>query len=313
VGEFAIAIGAPFDLDYSVTFGHVSAKGRSAIIPDPTADQDFIQTDANINPGNSGGPLVNIDGEVMGINTLIRGLRTGIGFAIPSNLCREVSDQLIAEGKFTRARLGIKIETLSANKEFRDLIKGVKEGVVVNELNPPDGPAAKAGIKPADVIVAIDGKPVKTSAELKAEIRGKPIGRPVTLDIVRNGKELKLKVKPEEWRTDTTQVANQDRGPGKDDAKDFGLTVKSLTQELADEFGVEMTKGIIVLEVEPGSVAQQKGIKAGDIITEIDQQPVGTPKQFRQALKVADTKKGVIINLISRGLSSFKVLKESRD
>src|SRR6185503_5606750 len=102
VGEFAIAIGAPFELDYSVTFGHVSAKGRSRIINDPTMDQDFIQTDANINPGNSGGPLVNIEGEVIGINTLIKGLRTGIGFAIPVNLVKEVSDKLIAHGKFTR-------------------------------------------------------------------------------------------------------------------------------------------------------------------------------------------------------------------
>ena len=103
VGEFAVAIGAPFELDYSVTFGHISAKGRSDILRDRTADQDFIQTDANINPGNSGGPLVNIDGEVIGINTLIRGMRTGIGFALPSNLAREVSDGIIADGKFARS------------------------------------------------------------------------------------------------------------------------------------------------------------------------------------------------------------------
>src|SRR5580765_6614485 len=112
VGEFAIAIGAPFDLDYSVTFGHVSAKGRSHIIDNaPEMDQDFLQTDANINPGNSGGPLVNIDGEVIGINTLIRGLHTGIGFAIPSNLAREVSERLVADGKYVRSYLGIQIGT----------------------------------------------------------------------------------------------------------------------------------------------------------------------------------------------------------
>src|SRR5205809_3205453 len=133
VGEFAIAIGAPFELDYSVTFGHVSAKGRSNIIPSVMMDQDFIQTDANINPGNSGGPLVNINGEVIGINTLIRGLHTGIGFAIPINLAREVSAQLISEGKYTRAWLGVGIRGLSEYPEYRDFVPGVKDGVVVTQ------------------------------------------------------------------------------------------------------------------------------------------------------------------------------------
>src|SRR5258706_2166322 len=122
VGEFAIAIGAPFNLDYSVTFGHVSAKGRSNIVPFfagvASMDQDFIQTDANINPGNSGGPLVNIDGEVIGINTLIRGLRTGISFAIPSNLAREISDRLITDGKYVRGYLRVEIRPLKGNAEF---------------------------------------------------------------------------------------------------------------------------------------------------------------------------------------------------
>src|SRR5947207_229898 len=131
VGEFAIAIGAPFQLDYSVTFGHVSAKGRSHILDSISMDQDFIQTDANINPGNSGGPLVNISGEVMGINTLIHGLHTGIGFAIPANLAREVSDKLISDGKYVRSYLGIEIETLRDDIAYRDLVTGVKEGVVV--------------------------------------------------------------------------------------------------------------------------------------------------------------------------------------
>src|SRR6266571_174374 len=135
VGEFAIAIGAPFELDYSVTFGHVSAKGRSRIIPDEKADQDFIQTDANINPGNSGGPLVNIDGEVIGINTLIRGLHTGIGFAIPANLAREVSDKLVSDGKYVRSYLGIQIETLRDDLSYRDLA-GITDGVVVRAIPP---------------------------------------------------------------------------------------------------------------------------------------------------------------------------------
>src|SRR5207253_4547977 len=123
--------GAPFELDYSVTFGHVSAKGRSHIIAEPAMDQDFIQTDANINPGNSGGPLVNINGEVIGINTLIRGLHTGIGFAIPVNLAREVSDKLVSDGKYVRAYLGVEIKTLREDIEYRDMVSGITDGVVV--------------------------------------------------------------------------------------------------------------------------------------------------------------------------------------
>src|SRR5882724_9446155 len=201
VGEFAIAIGAPFSLDYSVTFGHVSAKGRHVISGDEGAamDQDFIQTDANINPGNSGGPLVNIDGEVIGVNALIRGLRTGIGFAIPSNLAREISDKLIADGKITRAWLGVGIRSLSDYTEFRDTVKGVDEGVVVYTIQ-PDGPASKSDLKPSDIITAVDGRTVATPQDLKNEIRGKKIGGTVTLDVARPDgvtrvKNLKIKVK----------------------------------------------------------------------------------------------------------------------
>ncbi|HWX22754.1 MAG TPA: trypsin-like peptidase domain-containing protein, partial [Candidatus Binatia bacterium] len=149
VGEFAIAIGAPFSLDYSVTFGHISAKGRSNIIPGfegAAMDQDFIQTDALINPGNSGGPLVNINGEVIGINTLIRGLHSGIGFAIPSNLAKEVADQLIADGRFTRLWLGIGIRAFRDEPDLRKLLKGIEDGVVVASIL-ADGPAAKSELK----------------------------------------------------------------------------------------------------------------------------------------------------------------------
>ncbi len=312
VGEFAIAIGAPFELDYSVTFGHVSAKGRSRIIPDPAADQDFIQTDANINPGNSGGPLVNIDGEVIGINTLIRGLHTGIGFAISANSAREVSDKLISSGKFVRAYLGVKIESLNEYTELRGMIPGVKDGVVVTEI-PPGGPAAKSDLKAGDIITAVDSTPVSTAQQLKSEIRRKKLGQQVALDVFRNGKNLKVKVKPEAWPDEPTQVANQ-RGAAPDaESKDLGLTVKSLTKELAEQFGVDKIDGVIVTEVDQGSGAERKGLRPGDIITEVNQKSVTSPKQFRDALKSADLRKGVIINFTSRGTSKFEILKESGD
>lgn len=310
VGEFAIAIGAPFDLDYSVTYGHVSAKGRSRIIPDPSMDQDFIQTDANINPGNSGGPLVNIYGEVIGINTMIRGMNTGIGFAVPINLAKEVADKLILEGKFTRAWLGVGIKALSEYPEMQPLAKGLDRGVVVMELV-PNGPAAKSELKPSDIITAVDGRPVASAQELKNEVRTKVIGKDVSLDVVRAGKPMKIKVKPEAWPDETTPVVNRGPQGGAGEAQIFGFTVKPLTHELADQFGVEITKGVIVSSVERGSVAEGKGIQPGDVITEINRKPVTNLKEFRAALKDADPKKGVIINLISGGVSKFEVLKES--
>ncbi len=310
VGEFAIAIGAPFELDYSVTFGHVSAKGRSHLIDNaPAMDQDFLQTDANINPGNSGGPLVNINSEVIGINTLIRGLHTGIGFAIPANLAREVSDKLVSDGKYVRAYLGIGIKTLREDTEYRDLISGITDGVVVFAI-PPDGPAAKSELRAGDVITALDGKPVLTSPQLKSEIRSKKIGQELTLDVYRNGKTRKIKVKTEAWPEETASIAGKRNPASQEAGLDWGLTVKTLTRDLADHFGVDKVEGVIVTEVDADSVAASKGIQPGDIITEVNRKPITTVKQFREAMKAADQKKGVVINFISRGTSKFEILKD---
>ena len=310
VGEFAIAIGAPFELDYSVTFGHVSAKGRSHIIESLSMDQDFIQTDANINPGNSGGPLVNINGEVIGINTLIRGLHTGIGFAIPANLAREVSDKLVSEGKYVRSYLGIQIETLRDDVDYRDLVSGITDGVVVKAI-PADGPAANSDLRPGDVITAVDGKAVSTSPQLKGEVRAKKVGQPITLDVYRNGKTMKVKVKTDAWPDENTLVASRrNLGSSDDSARDLGLTVKTVTKELADQFGVDKTEGVIITEVEGGSIAERNGLRAGDIITEVNRKAITNAKQFRDAIKASDPKKGVVINFTSHGTSQFQILKD---
>ena len=313
VGEFAIAIGAPFRLDYSVTFGHVSAKSRSDVVPPNDGgammDQDFIQTDANINPGNRGGPLVNIEGEVIGINSLIRGLRTGIGFAIPSSLAKEVSDQLIAEGKFTRAWLGVEIRTLRDDEDFRELIKGPTDGVVVHSVL-PNGPAAKSDLKPTDIIIAVDGHPVATAQQLRGEIRSKKIGKQVMLDVFRQGKAIQVKVSPGET-VEPTKVANAKReATAESDSNKLGVTVHALTHELASQFGVEPKEGVIIMSVEQGMPADMKGLKAGDVITSINQQSVTTSKEFREALRKADLKKGIIVNVISGKTARFEVLKQ---
>src|SRR5882724_1005517 len=322
VGEFAIAIGAPFALDYSVTFGHVSAKNRTDILtqedygkPNGMVDQEFIQTDANINPGNSGGPLINIEGEVIGVNTLIRGMRTGIGFAIPINLAKEVADKLITEGKFTRSWLGIVILSYREYSGFNDLVKGVQDGVVVKEIA-ADGPASKSGLRPGDIITAIDGKTVVTDQQLKDEIRSKRIGQPVTLSVFRKvrdeGKTLKILVRPGEWKDSPAATGAADVAAADDNSSaNLGLTVEALTRERASQTGVTMMDGVVVTKVEPGTLAGDGGIKRGDVITSINQQPVNNLKQFSDVMKGADTKKGVIINLVSLGTARFEILKEN--
>jgi serine protease Do len=319
VGEFAIAIGVPFNLDYSVTYGHVSAKGRSNIIPGDdgaSMDQDFIQTDANINPGNSGGPLVNINGEVIGINTLIRGLHTGIGFAIPSSLAKEVSDQLIAAGKYPRPWLGIGIQSIRDLPVSHAATIGVEQGVLVSAIL-TNGPAYHSDLKTGDIITALDGKRVSTVQELRHEVRIKKIGQAVTLNILRpretgKAEALKLKVKTDEWTEPQFARNRSPRNPATDAASaSLGLTVHPITPEIAKHFGVETSQGIIVLEVRKGTLADRQGIKPGDVITGVDQRPVANTAQFHDALKNADPKTGVLLNLLSGKTARFEILKDA--
>ena len=315
VGEFAIAIGAPFQLDYTVTFGHVSAKGRSNVIPTfegASMDQDFIQTDANINPGNSGGPLVNIEGEVIGINTLIRGLHTGIGFAIPSSFAKEVSDQLIEHGKFTRAWLGVGIRAFRDDPDLRERIKQVSDGVVISSVI-SNGPAHKSELKRNDIILSVDGKQVSTPQQLRTQIRGKRIGQPITLDIFRKDKKLQVQVSPTEWEQPADNLAGNDSEEDEEGAASsaaLGLKVHTLTDEVAERFGVAASEGVIVVDVQKGMPASVKGLRPGDVITSVDQTPVTDAKQFRDAIEKADPEKGVSINFKRDGKPRFEVLKE---
>jgi serine protease Do len=276
-------------------------------------DQDFIQTDANINPGNSGGPLVNIEGEVIGINTLIRGLHTGIGFAIPSNLAREVSDHLVTEGKFVRSWLGIEIIDLREHPDLREKLHGVEHGVVVGRLV-PDGPASKSELKRNDVITAVDGKSVGTTQQLRGEIRGKKAGSTVVLTVVRAGNPLQVKIHPGEWNPapEVSLAAGPDLAP-RNAGRGLGLIVHPITPELANGLGVKGTNGVIVLGVDPSSAAERKGIKAGDVITAIDHRPVNNLREFRNLAKQADLKKGVSLDLISRDAPRNETLKEAAD
>jgi len=311
VGEFVLAIGAPFELNDTVTVGHVSAKGRSF---ENDADQDFIQTDAKILPGNSGGPLVNLYGEVIGINTMIEGLDTGIGFAVPINLARGVKDHLIAEGKYTRSWLGILINELKDDSDYLSLdgplAPDARDGVVVDAIL-PGGPASKSDLRPGDVITAVDGKTIRTTRQLRDEVAGKKNGRAVALNVVRGKQHLTLKVTPGVMPADDEMTAKARSSRKAVEPASLGLTVQGLTRDLAEQYGIDFISGVIVTSVEQDSPADLRGIEAGDVITEINRQRVSTPRQFRDAMKSADLKRGIMVNMVRDGARQFVVLKDS--
>lgn len=317
VGEYAIAIGTPYALDYSVTVGHVSAKGRADIVPwwmnGNNMDQDFIQTDANINPGNSGGPLVNLDGRVIGINTLIRGMGTGIGFAIPSNLARTVADELIKTGTYQRAWLGIEIIDLNDFRDRESLAPGVKHGLVVRGI-PAGAPAASSDLKPSDVIVSVNNRPVKNIQDLRAEVRSKPLGSTLDIGVVRRGKELKLKVETgslteEQFARIRGGVPRNSTPPP--EVVPLGIEVAPLSPELREKFGLTQEKGVVITGVRPGSPAADLDLTPGMVITDLDYKSVDTLEDYQQLVKKADPAKGVVINYSDAdGNSRFAVLKE---
>ena len=316
VGEVAIAIGAPFELDYSVTFGHVSAKGRSGralSFGAPDSDQDFIQTDANINPGNSGGPLINISGEVIGINTLIRGINTGIGFAIPINMAEEIARQIIADGKFTRARLGVGIDTLTERAELNRFLTQVHQGVVVLSID-PDGPAARSQLQPADVIVAVEDTPVSTVQQLKNQVRSRSIGVPLKLAVMRMDRRLDIEVTPEEWVDPNAPVPDSDAPKSRSEklAASSGLKMRTIDDELVSLYGLERKQGVVIVEIEPGTpAARSPSLRPGLVVTAINTQPVESLAEVVRLWETVDLVQGVVIGFIDgNGAPTFEYLKD---
>jgi len=308
VGEFAIAIGAPYQLDYSISFGHISAKGRSDIIGG-LFDQAFLQTDANINPGNSGGPLTDIEGRVIGVNSMIRGLNSGIGFAIPSNLAREIAGRLIEDGRFVRSWLGLTIGALRDNDRVRQRVPDLENGVIVGGIA-PDGPSSRSEppLERGDVITAVDGHAVADPTELRAQISRKRPGTRVTLDVRRDDQRLKVQVEPaplpemeERW------AMMQGRRDAREADSLYGLEVKALDKETAREASV--SGGVVVTSVAADSLSAGQEIWSGDIITEVNHTEVESPDQFRSLLQQANLSKGILLQLHRDGESTFKVLK----
>ena len=313
VGQFAFAIGAPFKLDYTFTFGVISGKGRNKLLETGGYNiADYLQTDTSINPGNSGGPLCDIDGKVVGMNTLINGINRGLGFAIPSNLVREIGDQLITGQKIVRPWLGIRIETLGDNPALRDLFKGVDKGVVVRTIE-ADAPAFKSELKPFDVITGVDGAPVATDTQLQREILKKKVGQKVDLSVWRKGQVMQIAITTGELPNDPGRPAlaqaNPPNEPRPEDLKKFGLQVQELTKEVSARLKLGVQQGVIVTDVADNSVAAAQDIRREDVITEADGKPVTNVASFRAALANADPRKGILLYLDRKGSRTFAVLK----
>jgi Do/DeqQ family serine protease len=312
VGQFAFAIGAPFRLDYTFTYGVISGKGRSKLFQTGGYSiSDYLQTDASINPGNSGGPLCDIDGKVIGMNTLINGMNRGLGFAIPINMAKEIGAELVAGHKIMRPWLGIRIETLGDDPTTRDLFKGADKGVVVRTIE-ADAPASKSDLRPFDLITQVDGTPIETDSELQHEILKKKIGQNVQLTVWRKGQTIRVPIKTGELPNEITRASNepaQPIQPRKQDVGKFGLQVQELTKEVAERLHVPVEQGVVVTDVEDNSIAAAQDIHREDVITEVDGKPVTNLQSFREALNKADPKRGVLLYLDRKGTKTFAVLK----
>lgn len=309
VGEFAIAIGAPFELEYSVSFGHISAKGRSEVIGG-LFDQAFLQTDANINPGNSGGPLVDIEGRVIGVNSMIRGLNSGIGFAIPSNLAREITTRLMEEGRFVRSWLGLTIGALRDDEGVRRRVPDLEQGVVVGRIA-PDGPASRSEprLETGDVITAVDGHAVSNPNELRARISRKRPGSRVMLEVRRDAQSLQVRVEPAALPDMEERVAMMRgrSGPDRDADPMHGLRVGAPGE--AEPPSATGDGGVVVTAVAPGSLAAEQDFQPGDVITEVNHTPVESVAQFQSLLQDARLSKGILFQIHREGRDTFKVLK----
>jgi serine protease Do len=297
-----VAIGNPFGLSHTLTVGVVSAKGRTSVgINDY---EDFIQTDAAINPGNSGGPLINLDGEVVGINTAIfsrSGGYMGVGFAIPSNLAKAIANQLIEHGEVTRGYLGIVIQPLTPDLAESFGIDSGK-GILVAQVS-EDSPAEKAGLRQGDVIVEYRGEPVTDVGSFRNRVSLTAPGSTEAVTVLRDGNRKTLRVTIGKL-TEEKLIA---QGPAQS-LDEIGLTVQSMTPQLAEQFDAKPGEGVVVTEVRPGSIAAMAGIETGSVILQVNREPIGSAADFQRAVKESAADKRVLLLVRKGGMQRYVAL-----
>jgi len=294
VGEWVVAIGNPFGLSHTVTQGIVSAKAR--VIGAGPYD-NFIQTDASINPGNSGGPLFNIRGEVVGINTAIISGGTGIGFAVPVNMAKEVMPQLKEHGKVTRGWIGVYIQEITADlQESLDLKD--RDGALVADVV-EGSPAGTAGVRRSDVIVAFNGRPITRMEELPRAVAATPVGKKVEIEVIRDGRSKTLQI-------EVGLLMEEDEGaPGHTSSEDLGMVLQEITPELADSMNLEERAGLLVSDIDQGGPAWEAGIRRGDILLEVNRKSVTNVEQFHAALESRDKERATLFLVKRSGNTLF--------
>ena len=299
VGDWVMAVGNPFGLEHTVTQGIISATGR--VIGSGPYD-DFLQTDAPINPGNSGGPLVNLKGEVIGINTAITATGQGIGFSIPSSLAKAIAIQLKEKGKVVRGWIGVSIQSVTPELAQSFGLNEAK-GALVAEVY-QGGPAEKGGMKAGDVIVSFDGKSVKSSNDLPRLVAESQVGKSVDVVVVREKKEVHLSIKVEELTE--AKIAAQSSEPG----QSLGMKVDNITPKLRQQFGTGEKSGVIVVSVDQGSLADEAGIQRGDVIKQVNRKTVRNMVDFNEAMSQRGSDQ-LLLLLVKRGKQAFYVTLES--
>ncbi len=308
-GDWVLALGGPFGLEGTVTAGIISAKGRPL---SRETRADYLQTDASINPGSSGGPLINLDGEVVGINTAIHtrtGVNDGVGFAAPSNIAKWVADQLVATGTVKRAYLGVMIQPLT--QEFADQF-GVKarQGVLVGDVQ-EKSPAAEAGLKAGDLILKFDGKPIGDMQQLVGLVDRSPVGSRRPIELLRDGKRMTVDVLLREQPSDYG-VALRSPSLGRSEGakvEKLGLEVDNLTKEVAEQLSLKAGEGVVVTEVAPGSLADRAGLTTGMVITQVNRKPVKSVEDFKKALDAQPLSKGVLLLIRTAEGSRFLAIR----
>ena len=306
IGDWVMAVGNPFGLSHSVSVGIISAKERREIAPSGRHGlYNFLQTDASINPGNSGGPLVNMRGEVIGINSAINAAGAGIGFAIPINMVKEMLPDLKSKGRYTRSWIGIKIQALTPELAQSYGLKKTA-GALVSEVV-PGGPAAEAQLKEGDVILTFDGKELRSSSDLPLFASMAGVGKKVPLKVWREGKELAVQVKLSEFPDDAVA---RGAAPGAADSGELGMVVADITPALQQQLGLEAARGVVVKDLEEGGVAARAGLRPGDVVQSINGKDITSARTMAELVRKAKAGDMLRLKVSRQGAGMFVAIRK---
>ena len=305
VGEFVVAIGNPYGLSHTVTMGVLSAKGRAVPSGDTGQEyENFLQTDAAINPGNSGGPLLNLDGEVIGINTAIIPFAQGVGFAIPINMAKSILDQLIERGKVVRAWLGVYIQNITTEIGKQFGYEGTEGALVADVIE--NGPAAKANFQRGDIILSVNDQKITDTKNLQNTIRSLKPGDSAKIEIWRNGEKKIIEVLLEELKDEATFIPPDEITPEK---VELGIEISEITADLQQKYGFTESKGVVVVSVAPGGPSEDAGLRAGDVILQINRTDVSSVEEFKTVLAKVEPGDTAILLISRAGRTLFVPVK----